>query len=101
MGIINNVVTPYMLNPTELNWQNFTGFFWAGLCFLCLIYAYFRLPEPHGRTFAELDVLFEHKVSARNFAKTKVDVFQEEINGGGVMHSFQDQKQAEDNVKGA
>ncbi|KAG7109743.1 General alpha-glucoside permease like protein [Verticillium longisporum] len=79
VGIINNVVTPYMLNPTAWNWQNKAGFFWAGLCFLCLVYTYFRVPEPRGRTFAELDVLFEHKVTARQFEKTKVNVFEEEV----------------------
>jgi MFS transporter, SP family, general alpha glucoside:H+ symporter len=47
----------------------------GGICFLCVIYTYFRVPEPRGRTFAELDVLFEHRVSARKFASTQVDVF--------------------------
>jgi MFS transporter, SP family, general alpha glucoside:H+ symporter len=30
---------------------------------------------PKGRTYGELDVLFEHKVPARKFASTKVDQF--------------------------
>ena len=42
---------------------------------MCLVYAYFRVPEPGGRTFAELDLLFERGVSARKFKETKVDVF--------------------------
>ncbi|PNP40339.1 hypothetical protein TGAMA5MH_07666 [Trichoderma gamsii] len=79
VGIITNVLTPYMLNPTAWNWSNYTGFFWGGICFCCIIYTYFRLPEPRGRTFAEIDVLFEKGVSARNFASTKVDVFHESI----------------------
>ncbi|OPB43514.1 MFS permease (maltose permease) [Trichoderma guizhouense] len=79
VGIITNVLTPYMLNPTAWNWSNYTGFFWGGICFCCIIYTYFRLPEPRGRTFAELDVLFEKKISARKFASTKVDVFHESI----------------------
>ncbi|KJZ72018.1 hypothetical protein HIM_08579 [Hirsutella minnesotensis 3608] len=79
VGIITGVLTPYMLNPTAWNWSNFTGFFWAGICFLCIIYTYFRLPEPRGRTFAELDVLFEKRVSARKFTTTDVDVFHEAV----------------------
>ncbi|QIW98069.1 hypothetical protein AMS68_003587 [Peltaster fructicola] len=79
VGIICSVLTPYMLNPTAWNWQNFTGFFWAGICFLCIIYTYFRVPEPRGRTFAELDVLFDRRVSARKFATTEVDAFDETI----------------------
>jgi len=82
VGIICSVLTPYMLNPGEWNWGNYAGFFWAGICFLCIIYTYFRIPEPAGRTFAELDLLFERKISARNFASTSVDVFGMNVHGG-------------------
>jgi SP family general alpha glucoside:H+ symporter-like MFS transporter len=81
VGIICSVLTPYMLNPSAWNWGNYAGFFWAGICFLCIIYTYFRLPEPQGRSFAELDVLFEQGVSARKFATAKVDVFDEALEG--------------------
>ncbi|KAL4878816.1 general substrate transporter [Aspergillus karnatakaensis] len=74
-GIINGVITPYMLNETAWNWKGKAGFFWAGTCFLCLTWTYFRLPEPKGRTFAELDMLFEQGVSARKFKTTDVDPF--------------------------
>lgn len=77
VGIVCAVLSPYMLNPGAWNWSNFTGFFWGGICFLCIIWTYFRLPEPMGRSFAELDLLFEKKVSARKFASTEVDVFEE------------------------
>lgn len=75
VAIICNVLTPYMINPTAWNWGNYAGFFWAGSCFLCLVYAYFRVPEPSGRTYAELDLLFERKISARKFASTHVNAF--------------------------
>ncbi|KAK3402467.1 hypothetical protein B0T20DRAFT_609 [Sordaria brevicollis] len=78
VGIITAVLTPYMLNPGAWDWSNFTGFFWAGICFMCIVYVYFRVPEPTGRTFAELDLLFQKNVSARKFAETKVDVFSDE-----------------------
>ncbi|KAJ1554037.1 hypothetical protein HK096_005269, partial [Nowakowskiella sp. JEL0078] len=29
VGIVNSIITPYMLNPTALNWKGRTGFFWA------------------------------------------------------------------------
>ncbi|EMC95249.1 hypothetical protein BAUCODRAFT_72296 [Baudoinia panamericana UAMH 10762] len=79
VGIITSVLTPYMLNPTAWNWGNYTGFFWAGLAFCCIVYTYFRVPEPRGRSFAELDLLFERKVNARKFAETRVDVFEESV----------------------
>ncbi|EED16153.1 MFS alpha-glucoside transporter, putative [Talaromyces stipitatus ATCC 10500] len=82
VGIITGVLTPYMLNPTAWNWSNYAGFFWAGLCFLCIVYTYFRVPEPSGRTFAELDALFEKGVSARQFASTQINVFEEEVDKG-------------------
>jgi SP family general alpha glucoside:H+ symporter-like MFS transporter len=81
VGIICSVLTPYMLNPGAWDWGNFAGFFWAGICFLCIIYTYFRLPEPQGRSFAELDLLFEQGVSARKFATARVDVFSETVEG--------------------
>jgi len=81
VGIICSVLTPYMLNPGAWNWSNYTGFFWAGICFCCIVYTYFRVPEPQGRTFAELDLLFERGVSARKFATTQVEVFDEAVEG--------------------
>lgn len=29
IGIINSVLTPYMLNPTAWDWGNYAGFFWV------------------------------------------------------------------------
>ncbi len=60
------------------------------MCLLCLIYTYFRVPEPSGRTFAELDLLFEKKVSARKFASTDVDVFAEGVEDD-MMEKYQAQ----------
>jgi SP family general alpha glucoside:H+ symporter-like MFS transporter len=77
VGIVCSVLSPYMLNPGAWDWSNYTGFFWGGICFCCIIYTYFRLPEPQGRSFAELDLLFEKGVSARKFASTVIDVFDE------------------------
>ncbi len=73
MGLVTNIITPRMLNPTEWNWGAKSGFFWAGTCFLCAVWTYFRLPEPKGRTYGELDALFENGVSALKFKTTVVD----------------------------
>lgn len=94
VSIICSVLTPYMLNPGDWNWSSYAGFFWAGLCFLCIIYTYFRLPEPAGRSFAELDLLFERKVSARKFASTTVNVFEVEVHGG-LIEKAQEEVDAE------
>ncbi|KAH7070680.1 trehalose transporter [Paraphoma chrysanthemicola] len=74
-AIVVNVLTPYMINPTAWNWGNYAGFFWAGTCACVLVYHYFRLPEPSGRTFAEMDLLFEMGTPARKFKTTSVNAF--------------------------
>lgn len=71
--IIFGAATPYMLNPTALNWKGKVGFFWGGICFLCAVWTYYRLPEPKGRTYEELDIMFENKVDARAFKRYVVE----------------------------
>ncbi|KAF1936864.1 sugar transporter [Clathrospora elynae] len=66
-GIITNIVTPRMLNPTAWGWGARAGFFWAGTAVLGMGWSWFRLPEPKGRSFAELDGLFKRGVAARKF----------------------------------
>lgn len=73
-----------ILTADEWDWSNFTGFFWAAIAFCCIIYTYFRVPEPRGRSFAELDLLFERRVSARKFESTQVDVFDEDVDSSVV-----------------
>ncbi|KAJ9496148.1 hypothetical protein LTR96_008653 [Exophiala xenobiotica] len=75
MGIVIGTLQPRMMNPTAWGWRGKTCFFWGGLNLLGLIWTYFRLPEPKGLTYAELDVLFENKVSARKFRQVKVDPY--------------------------
>ncbi|KAK4230310.1 general substrate transporter [Podospora fimiseda] len=100
VGIVCSVLTPYMLNPGAWNWSNFAGFFWGGICFLCIIYTYFRVPEPSGRSFAELDVLFQKGVSARKFATTEVDAFEYSINGD-LMEKCHDRSETDSKMTGA
>lgn len=91
---------------TAWNWGLYTGFFWSGFCFLCIIYTWFRIPEPTGRTYAELDLLFERGVSARKFASTKVDVFEghdgvQDVAAEGVVKDYERKlSNAGDFVKG-
>ncbi|KAK9322270.1 general substrate transporter [Lipomyces orientalis] len=73
--IVNNIITPYMLNPTAWNWKAKTAFFWAGVNGVLIVWTFFRLPEPKGLAYSELDVLFERKISARKFRTTAVDPF--------------------------
>jgi MFS transporter, SP family, general alpha glucoside:H+ symporter len=65
-----------MLSPTDWNWAGMTGFFYAGLTAVLAVFMFFMLPECKGRTYAELDTLFENKVSARKFHKVNVNQFE-------------------------
>lgn len=87
-GTINGVITPYMLNPDAWNWKGKAGFFWAGLAFLCLIWTYFRLPEPKGRTYGEIDILFEQKTPARKFKAATIAPFEiDYTTGNEIVHA--------------
>ncbi|KAI0425339.1 general alpha-glucoside permease [Xylaria sp. FL1042] len=68
-----NIVSYRQLSPDEWNWGLKSGFFWAGINVIFTTYIFFRLPETKGRTYAELDILFENKVPARKFASTKIE----------------------------
>ncbi|KAK2811618.1 hypothetical protein FQN50_001960 [Emmonsiellopsis sp. PD_5] len=74
-NIVSQVLESYFMNPTEWNVSGKTAYFWAATCVCTLAWAYFRLPEAKGRTYGELDILFANGVSAREFSKTKVDIF--------------------------
>lgn len=56
-----------MLNPNAWGWGAKAGFFWAGTAVVGMAWSWGRLPEPKGRTFGELDELFERGVRARKF----------------------------------
>lgn len=77
-GLLNNSILPLQLNPLAWNWGAKTGLFWAGITLICIIWCVFRLPESKGRSYAELNVLFENKVPAWKFASTRVDAFRGE-----------------------
>lgn len=80
--VIGNVLQPYFMNPSAWNVGARTAFFWGTTALIFFTWGFFRLPETKGRTFEQLDVLFAKKVSARKFAKTDVDAFDQEETGG-------------------
>jgi MFS transporter, SP family, general alpha glucoside:H+ symporter len=98
-NIFVNVMTNYQLSTARSgwNWGPRAAFFWAGSCLISCIWVFFRLPEPRGRTYAELDVLFEQGVSARQFSKTVVDPYSHTIDGNRKLSldSITDQGNAE------
>ncbi|KAI0597635.1 sugar transporter-domain-containing protein [Biscogniauxia sp. FL1348] len=78
-GIFSVIMNPQMLNPLGWNWGPKAALLWAGLCFLCWIWAFWRLPEPRGRSYGEIDVLFQERIKARDFEKQHVDQYPDDI----------------------
>ncbi|PBP16517.1 hypothetical protein BUE80_DR012722 [Diplocarpon rosae] len=64
----------WMLNPTGANLGGRCGYVWASTGLVCLVTAYFYLPEMKGRSYREIDILFTRKVPARQWKKTVIDV---------------------------
>lgn len=54
------------------NWGAKSALFYAGTNLLCNIWCWFRLPETKGRSFGEIDILFDNGISARSFKYTSV-----------------------------
>ena len=83
MGIVMTVAIPYMINPDQANMRGKLGFFFGALATISWVWAYFRVPEfkgmyhvlrstgylltSSGRTYEELDTMFERGVRTRDF----------------------------------
>nr|XP_018260033.1 uncharacterized protein I303_08105 [Kwoniella dejecticola CBS 10117]OBR82191.1 hypothetical protein I303_08105 [Kwoniella dejecticola CBS 10117] len=75
-GVVIQQLVPRMLSPQEWNWGGRCGLFFLGTNLLSTLYCYFRLPDTRGRTYGELEILFNENIPARKFASTTVDEFQ-------------------------
>ena len=77
---------PYGLNPDSGNLRGKLAFVFLGSAIPCLVWCFLALPETKGRTFEELDLMFQRKVPTKQF---KTYVFRENseeglYNGGTV-----------------
>ncbi|KAF5010784.1 hypothetical protein FDECE_3081 [Fusarium decemcellulare] len=77
VSIIGNIIQPYLINPTEANLKGKAALIWFGVGVLATVWVVFRLPETKGKTYEELDILFEKGTPAWRFASTKFDVVAE------------------------
>ncbi|ETS78020.1 hypothetical protein PFICI_10082 [Pestalotiopsis fici W106-1] len=60
-------VIPYVFNPDQANLGAKTAFIYGGLGVLCIIYLYFYQVETAGRSYEELDELFQKGISVKDF----------------------------------
>ncbi|KAI9035741.1 putative MFS alpha-glucoside transporter [Aspergillus affinis] len=71
IGVVMNVLVPYMTNENKWNWGLKTGWFYVGVGFPFTLGMWFLIPETKGRSAAELDELFERKIKPWQFHKTE------------------------------
>ena len=72
-GLATSAVGPYLLNPGAANAGGKMEFLYGGISVFSLTWCIFRLPETKGRTYEELDIMFERKVPARAFGKYVIE----------------------------
>ncbi|KAJ6263067.1 hypothetical protein Dda_1626 [Drechslerella dactyloides] len=61
-------ITPYIVDKDEGNLGSKVFFVWGSTCFLCLIFAYFFVPETKGLSLEQVDRMLE-ETTPRNSAK--------------------------------
>ncbi|OJJ45982.1 hypothetical protein ASPZODRAFT_117698 [Penicilliopsis zonata CBS 506.65] len=63
-----------MLNTTGWDLAGKCGYVWGSTAVVCWVTAYFFLPELKGRSYREIDILFNRRTPARDFKKTVITV---------------------------
>ncbi|RKL28330.1 hypothetical protein BFJ72_g12561 [Fusarium proliferatum] len=61
------VVLPYLFNQDEANLGGKLGWIFLGMAIVYLVIVYYDVPGTRGRTYEELDVMFEKGIPARKF----------------------------------
>jgi hypothetical protein len=61
------IALPYMFNKDQANMGGHIGWVFLGMALLMGAIVYFDVPGTKGRTFHELDKMFEQKIPARKF----------------------------------
>lgn len=63
------IVMPYLFNQDKANLGGNIGWIFFGMGAIYLVLLFFDVPGTKGRTFAELDIMFEKRVPGRRFEK--------------------------------
>ena len=66
-----NYTVPLLLSDQDAGWGVKIGLFFGGLSLISIPPIYIFYPETKGRTYAELDELFERNIPPRQFASTQ------------------------------
>lgn len=74
-GTVFNFAISYMINPDEGNLKGKVGFVFGGLAAIASVWSFFYVPELKGRTFDEIDIMFQKKVSPRQMGSYVIDSY--------------------------
>ncbi|KAM0752560.1 general substrate transporter [Meredithblackwellia eburnea MCA 4105] len=58
--------TPYLVDQDEGYLRSSVFFLWGGMCFICLAYAYFLVPETKNLTLEQVDRMLEEVVPRKS-----------------------------------
>lgn len=67
IGTVTNIVIPFELAAIGPK----TGYMFFGIGIICTVLTYIWIPDVTGRTYAQLDELFEKRIPARKFKHTQ------------------------------
>ncbi|KAI8664609.1 MFS domain-containing protein [Fusarium keratoplasticum] len=68
---------PYLLNPPYAALGPRVGFIFGSLAAVSVGFAFFCMPECHGKSLEEIDTLFNNKVPIRKLKKTHVNLLEQ------------------------
>ncbi|KZM26880.1 uncharacterized protein EKO05_0011397 [Ascochyta rabiei] len=74
---VSGLALPYVFNPDEGNLRGKTGFTYLATCLAGAAVAWWLIPEMKGRSAAEIDRMFELRMSARQFKGWKSESIEE------------------------
>ena len=75
---------PYAINPDQGNLRGKIAFIFFGTTLPCIAWCFWALPETKGRTFEELDLMFQRKVATKDFGTY---VFEDDIHATSFHHT--------------
>ena len=73
VGAVSGVLLPFAVNPDQGNLGGKIAFIYGGILGLSCVGIWIYYPETKGRTFEEIDRLFENGVRPRDFKATRLD----------------------------
>lgn len=73
---------PFLINPSNANLGGKVAFVFFGPSLLCSIYLYFCFPEMKGRSYLELENMFQKRLPTREFKNYHSEIETVEVDDG-------------------